>query len=96
VGGGLVRDLPDAVNPEQIVKVDPFMGLAGGRVEAELYGGSIAHLRHRYDSADHVAQTFTQPAISQSLLKHFAHDALMQGSVGVDEEHPCVLVERFL
>jgi hypothetical protein len=67
-GGSLVRDLPDAVNPEQIVKVDPFMGLAGGRVEAELYGGSIAHLRHRYDSADHIAQTFTQPAISQSLF----------------------------
>jgi hypothetical protein len=27
VSGGLVRDLPDAVDPQQIVEVDPSTGL---------------------------------------------------------------------
>jgi hypothetical protein len=48
VSCGLVRDLPDPVDPEQVVEVDPSIGFAL-RVEAELDRGGIAHLCHRDD-----------------------------------------------
>src|SRR5215469_17170722 len=54
VGDGLVRDLPDTVDPQQIVEVNPALGLVSSRVNAELHSGSITHLRHRYNSANDV------------------------------------------
>jgi hypothetical protein len=54
VSGGLVCDLPDPVDPEQIVEVDPPAGLVG--VKAELDRGSVSHLSHR-DESTHNART---------------------------------------
>jgi hypothetical protein len=50
VSGGLVRDLPGTLDPEQIVKVDPTIGFVRDGVEAEQMNrptapllGGIAH-----------------------------------------------------
>ena len=42
MSGGLVRDLPDAVDPEQIVKVDPSIG---SRVKAQLPSASMKKIQ---------------------------------------------------
>ena len=52
MSGGLVRDLPDAVDPEQIVEVDKGFGLVRSNVPAELDRGCISHLGHGHNSTD--------------------------------------------
>ncbi|MGA7264667.1 MAG: hypothetical protein WBX30_27795, partial [Stellaceae bacterium] len=87
VSGGLVRDLPDAVDPQQIVEVEPFIGPA---LEAKVDRGSIAHLRHRYNST---LDAF--PRRRSPVLKALRDQILVKGAFGVDEEDPGVLMKRF-
>ena len=83
MGGGLVRNFPDAVDPLQIVEIDPSAGFIGSRVEAELHSSGIAHLRHGYDSANDVPEVFLKAIPSQSRLEPFKYQMLMQGALGV-------------
>src|ERR1700730_5719444 len=89
VSGGLVRDLPDAVDPEQIVEVDPPTGLVG--VKAKLDRGSISHLSHR-DESTHNARTGRR----RPFLKAVGDQIFMKDAVGVDVEDPGVFVKSLL
>src|SRR5580700_3439939 len=88
VGGGLVRDLPDAVDPQQIVEVEPFVGPA---LEAELDRGSIAHLRHR-DKPTHDATTWRRSPPFEAL----GNQVFVQAAFRIDEEDPGVFVKSLL
>jgi hypothetical protein len=91
VSGGLVSDLPDAVDPEQIVKVDKRPGFVRGDVPAELDRGSISHLSHR-DESTHNAPTGRR----SPFLKALGDQILMKGAVCVDIEDPGVFVKSLL
>ena len=88
VGGGLVRDLPDAVDPQQIVEVEPFVGPT---LEAELDRGSIAHLRHR-DKPTHDATAWRRSPPFEAL----ANQVFVQAAFRIDEEDPGVFVKSLL
>ena len=88
VGGGLVRDLPDAVDPQQIVEIEPFIRPA---LEAEVDRGSIAHLRQRDNSTLDVFPWRRSP-----VLEALRDQLPLEDAFGVDEEDPGVLVKRLL
>jgi hypothetical protein len=85
VRGRLISDLPDAVDPQQIVEVEPFIGPA---LEAEVDRGSIAHLRHRDNSPLDVFPRRRSP-----ILEALRDQILVKGAFGVDEEDPGVFVK---
>ena len=88
MSGSLVRDLPDAVDPEQTVEVNPPIG---SRVKAELDGGGIAHLSHRDDAPHHARSGRRSP-----FLEALGDQVLMKDALGVNEENLGVFVKRFL
>src|ERR1700730_3495559 len=88
VSGGLVHD-PDAVDPEQIVEVDPPTGLVG--VKAELDRGSISHLCHRNESTNNARTGRHRP-----FLTAVGDQIFMKDAVGVDVEDPGVFVKSLL
>jgi len=55
VSGCLVCDFPDAVDSQQIVKVDPLVRTTAGNLE--LHSGSISYSGHR-DKASHRTQAW--------------------------------------
>ena len=87
MGGSLVRDLPDPVDPEQIVEVDPSIGPVLG-VEAELDRGSIAHLCHRDDPTDDARTGRWGP-----LLEVLGNQVFVRATLSVDLEDPGVFVK---
>ena len=60
MSGGLVCDLPDPVDPVQIVEVDKRTGLVRSNVRAELDRGSISDLGYG-DNSTYDPQTAALP-----------------------------------
>ena len=82
MSGGFVRDLPNSVEPEQIVEVDPSVAPVGV-VEAELDCSAIAHLSHRNEPTDHAPTGWRSPR-----FKALGNQVLVQHAIAVDEEYP--------
>jgi hypothetical protein len=51
MSSGLVCDLPDAVDPEQIMEIDPTARSVYDLIEVSRHGGRISHLSNRDKSA---------------------------------------------
>lgn len=89
VGSGLIGDLPDAIDPEQTMEVDPATGLV--RVETELDRGSITHLSHRDEPAHDAPTGRRSPSV-----KVLGDPVLMKSAVAIDVENPGVFVKGLL
>ena len=88
MGRGLVGDFPDAVDPQQIVEVDPSGGFVRDGVEAQLDHCGVANLCHRNKPSHNAPARWHRPR-----LEILRDEVLVQLAVGVDLEDPGVLVE---
>ena len=89
VRGGLVRNLPGAVDPDQVVKIDPpatrFL-----RVKAELDCSRISNLSDRDESTHDTPTGWRRPS-----LEVLGDQMLVKIATGVDIEDPGVFVKGF-
>jgi hypothetical protein len=87
VGGGLIHDFPDAVDPKQRMEVDPRARQIRDIVKSEEDTGNVARLSHRDNSADNVDFG------SDPLFETVDEECFVKGALIVGEENPGVLVE---
>jgi hypothetical protein len=85
----LVCDLPDTVDPVQVVKIDPPVRLVL-EVKAELDGCGIPRLSNRDEPAHHAPTGRGSP-----VLKALGDQILMKDALGVDVENPGAFIEGF-
>jgi hypothetical protein len=88
VCGGLIRDLPDPVDSEQIVEVDPAIRRVCDGVEAEMDRGSISDLSDRDESANDAGARPRSPS-----LEAVRDQVFMKDAGGIDVENPGVFLE---
>src|SRR5271163_3805636 len=91
VSGGLVGDLPDAIDPQQIVEVDIPAGLVRGPVPADLDRSCVSDLSDRDEATDDAPTGRRSPP-----LEALGDQVFMKDSVRLDIEDPRVLVKRLL
>jgi hypothetical protein len=90
VRGGLIRDFPDAVDPEQRVEVNKGGRRVCGIVVSEEDAGHIPRLRHRNDAALDVSIGGGPP------LETVREETFVEDPIGIGVKNPRVLVEGFL
>ena len=82
VGGGLVRDFPDAIDPEQRVEVNKGGRRVCGIVEPEEDAGHIPRLRHRNDAALDVSIG------GGPRLEPVGEEIFVEDPIGIGEKNP--------
>jgi hypothetical protein len=90
VRGGLVRDFPDAVDPQQRVEVNKGARRVYAIVPPEEDAGHIPRLRHRNDAALDVSISRGPP------LETVSEEIFVEDPISVGEKNPRILVEGLL
>lgn len=85
----LVRDLPDPVDPKEVVEVDPAARLVG--IEAELHGSGVPNLRDGDNPPDGAPTRRRSPP-----FETHRNRILRKRTVGINVKHPGFFMKRLL